>query len=75
MAEIDQHLAYYREFRAQILGDLEEYTSGIRKDGHFDKDGKPIDTTPQTIADLKRRLAKTDQIIAAWEERKNAPRP
>jgi hypothetical protein len=73
MAEIDEHLSYYREFRAQIAGDLEEYTSGIRTTGEF-KDGKPADTTAQTIAELKRRLYKTDQIIAAWEARKAALR-
>lgn len=74
MAEIDEHLAYYREFRAQIVEDLEEHTSGVRTTGEF-KDGKPINTTAQTIAELKRRLAKTDQIIAAWEARKTAARP
>ncbi len=74
MAEIDEHLAYYREFRAQILGDLEEYASGVRTTGER-KGCKSISTTAQTVAELRRRLAKVDQIIAAWEARKNASRP
>jgi len=73
MAEIDEHLSYYRDFRAQILEDLEGYTSGVQKTGEI-RDGKQIDTTAKTIAELKHRLVKTEQIIAAWEGRKNASR-
>jgi hypothetical protein len=73
MAEIDEHLAYYRQFHDQILEDLEAYTSGVHFTGEI-KGGKRIDTTAATIADLRRRLGKTEQIIAAWEGRKNAAR-
>jgi hypothetical protein len=71
MAEIDEHLAYYRDFRAQTLGDLQEYQSGRRHTSEH-REGAMKDTTGNTISELKRRLAKTDQIIAAWEAKKNA---
>jgi hypothetical protein len=71
MADIDQHLAYYREFRSQILGDLAEYEAGHRRTSE-NVQGIWRDTTAETIADLKRRLAKTEQIIAPWEAKKNA---
>ena len=59
MTVIDQRLEYYRQFRSQILEDLTEYEAGRRR-------------TSESITDLKHRLAKTDQIIAAWGTRKNA---
>ncbi len=65
-ARIREALAYYQEYRAQIRGDLEDYESGTHYTGEF-RDGKRIDTTPQTVAELKRRLAKTDKLIAAYE--------
>ena len=70
MAEIDEHLAYYREFRAQIISDLEDYRSGQHTTGEI-VDGKRIDTTTHTIRELERRLAQTEKVIAAWEK-KNA---
>jgi hypothetical protein len=71
MAEIDEHLAYHRDFRAQVLGDLQEYQSGRRHTSEH-KDGAMKDTTASTISELKRQLAKIDQIVAGWEAKKNA---
>ena len=52
MTVIDQRLEYYRQFRSQILEDLAESEAGHRR-------------TSESITDLRHRLAKTDQIIAA----------
>lgn len=73
MAEIDEHLAYYRDFCAQILEDLGGYKSGARETFDITDTGR-TNTTPATIADLERRLAFMEKIIAAYEERKNASR-
>lgn len=58
MTVVDQRLEYYRQFRSQILEDLTEHEASRRR-------------TSESITDLKHRLAKTDQIIAAWRARKN----
>jgi hypothetical protein len=61
VTEVDKRLAYYRQFRSQILSDLADYEAGHRR-------------TSESITDLKHRLAKTDQIIAGWGAMKNTSR-
>ena len=61
VTDVDKRLAYYRQFRSQILSDLADYEAGHRR-------------TSESITDLKRRLAKTDEIIARWGPRENASR-
>jgi hypothetical protein len=65
-ARTREALAYYHEFRAQIRSDLNDYESGTHYTGEI-RDGKRIDTTPQTIAELKRRLVNTDKLITAYQ--------
>jgi uncharacterized protein YutE (UPF0331/DUF86 family) len=49
---IRQVLAYYEQFRSELLGDLEGYESGVHYTGEIRGDDR-IDTTAKTIADLK----------------------
>jgi hypothetical protein len=65
-SRIRQDIVYYKEFRSQIVSDLADYEAGTHYTGEI-RNGARIDTTPQTIAELKRRLAKTDNLIAAYE--------
>jgi len=69
MAQIDEHLAYYREFIAQMKGDIELMESG--KWQMFElKDGTRVDKTGDWIKDLKRRVANLQNIVAAYERTK-----
>lgn len=64
---VRQFLAYVQEFHAQLLNDLEGYESKGFLTARIDGDGNRIDTTQQTIADLKRRSADVERIIAAYK--------
>lgn len=69
MPTIEETLVYFRQFRATLTEDIEVIESGVRET--FDlQDGGRVNTTAQTLADLKRRLAQTDKLIAAYEERR-----
>jgi hypothetical protein len=59
------------EFRAQLASDLEEYESGRRTTGVL-RNGSRYDDTRDRIAELKRRLAKTDNLIATYQEYQDA---
>jgi hypothetical protein len=59
------------EFRAQLASDLEEYESGRRTTGVL-RNGSCYDDTRDRIAELKRRLAKTDNLIATYQEYQDA---
>jgi hypothetical protein len=63
---IREAIAYYQKFRGQMAGDLAEYESGTHYTGEI-LDGKRVDTTAQTIAELKRRISETDNLIAAYK--------
>jgi hypothetical protein len=71
MRIIRQTLVYLCEFRAQLASDLEEYESGRRTTGLL-RNGSRLDDTGNRIAELKRRLARADTLIAAYEEYKDA---
>jgi hypothetical protein len=62
---------YLGEFRAQLLSDLEEYESGRRTSGLL-RNGLRYDDSQNRIAELRRRLAKADNLIATYEEYKDA---
>jgi hypothetical protein len=59
-------IVHYQEFCSQILSDLNGYLSGTRYTGKIDE-GQRVDTTPQTMAELRRRIAKADNLIAAYK--------
>jgi hypothetical protein len=71
MRIIRQTLFYLCEFRAQLASDLEEYESGRRTTGLL-RNGSRLDDTGNRIAELKRRLARADTLIAAYKEYKDA---
>jgi len=50
--------------------DLEEYESGRRTTGVL-RNGSSFDDTRDTIAELKHRLAKTDNLIATYQKYKD----
>lgn len=64
---IREAIVYYQEFRGQMAGDLADYEAGTHYTGEIRSNGERVDTTPQTIAELKRRIAKTDNLIAAYK--------
>ena len=68
---IREAIVYFQEFRGQMAGDLADYQSGIHHTGLL-RNGQNIDTTPQTISELRRRIAKTDNLIAAYKALLNA---
>jgi hypothetical protein len=74
MAHLDEHIAHYCEFRRQVLADLNEYTSGRSRTSDLSR-GAWRDTTADTVAELKRRLASLNKTIAVWEAMKNTKRP
>jgi hypothetical protein len=71
MRIIRQTLVYLCEFRAQLTSDLEEYESGRRTTGVL-RNGSRYDDTRDRIAELKRRLSKTENLIAVYEKYKDA---
>ena len=71
MRIIRQTQVYLCEFRAQLASDLEEYESGRRTTGLL-RNGSRLDDTGNRIAELKRRLARADTLIAAYKEYKDA---
>jgi hypothetical protein len=74
MRIIRQTLVYLCEFRAQLASDLEEYESGRRTTGVL-RYGSCHDDTQNRIAELKRRLAKADNLIATYQKYKDASQP
>lgn len=68
---IREAIAYYQKFRGQMADDLADYEGGTHYTGEI-RDGQRIDTTSQTIAELRRRIAETDRLIAAYKELLNA---
>jgi hypothetical protein len=71
MRIIRQTQVYLCEFRAQLASDLEEYESGRRTTGLL-CNGARCDDTRNRVAELKRRLAKADNLIATYEKYKDA---
>jgi hypothetical protein len=71
MRVIRQTEVYLSEFRSQLASDLEEYETGRRTTGVL-RNGSRYDDTPDRIEVLKRRLAKTDNLIATFQEYKDA---
>jgi hypothetical protein len=70
MRVIRQTQVYLCEFRAQLALDLEEYESGRRTTGLL-RNGSRCDDTRNRIAELKRRVAKADNLIATYEKYKD----
>ena len=66
MRIVQQTELYLSEFRTQLAHDLEEYESGRRTTGVL-RNGSRCDDTPDRIAELKRRLARTDSLIATYQ--------
>jgi hypothetical protein len=62
---------YLCEFRTQLAYDIEEYETGRRTTGVL-RNGSRCDDTQDRIAELKRRLAKTNKLIATYQEYKDA---
>jgi hypothetical protein len=62
---------YLGEFRAQLLSDLEEYESGRRTSALL-RNGSRYDDSQNRITELRRRLAKADNLIATYKEYKDA---
>jgi hypothetical protein len=62
---------YLNEFRSQLVSDLEEYETG-RRTTDLLRNGSRYDDTPDRIEVLKRRIAKTDNLIATYQEYKDA---
>jgi hypothetical protein len=71
MRIIRQTEVYLCEFSAQLASDLEEYESGRRTTGVL-RNGLRYDDTQNRIEVLRRRLAKADNLIATYEEYKDA---
>jgi hypothetical protein len=67
---VQQTQVYLSEFRTQLAYDLEEFESGRRTTGVL-RNGSRFDDTPDRIAELKRRLAKTDNLIATYQKYKD----
>jgi hypothetical protein len=51
-----------------MVGDIADYKSRNHFTGEI-RDGQRVHTTPHTVAELKRRIAKADQLIAVYETR------
>jgi hypothetical protein len=62
---------YLCESRAKLAHDLEEYESGRRTTGVL-RNGSRHDDTPNRINELKFRLAETENLIATYQEYKDA---
>jgi hypothetical protein len=62
---------YLCEFRTHLAYDIEEYETGRRTTGVL-RNGSRYDDTQERISDLKRRLARTDKLIATYQEYKDA---
>jgi hypothetical protein len=73
MASIEHYLALYHKRRARILRTLERYRSGVYQCGRI-VDSEHIDTTHRAIEALERQLARIDQLIGAWHDRKHRSR-
>jgi hypothetical protein len=71
MRVIRQTEVYLSEFRSRLASDLEEYESGRRTPSVL-RNGLRYDDTPDRIEVLKRRLAETDNLIATYQEYKDA---
>jgi hypothetical protein len=71
MRIVQQTEDYLREFRTQLAYDIEEYETGRRTTGVL-RNGSRYDDTQERISDLKRRLARTDKLIATYQECKDA---
>jgi hypothetical protein len=71
MRIIRQTEVYLGEFRAQLLADIEEYESG-RRTSILLHSGLRHDDSQNRIAELRRRLAKADNLIATYKEYKDA---
>jgi hypothetical protein len=71
MRIVRQTEVYLSEFRSQLASDLEEYETGRRATVVL-RNGLRYDDTPDRIEVLKRRLAKTDNLIATYQEYKDA---
>lgn len=56
---IQEVLAFQNENRARMLGELAGYEAGTHFTGEI-RDGERIDTTQETIADLKHRIGKLE---------------
>ena len=61
---------YLNEFRSQLSSDLEEYETGRRTTDVL-RNGSRCDDTPDRIEVLKRRIAKTENLIATYREYKD----
>jgi hypothetical protein len=70
MRIVQQTHVHLCESRAKLADDLEEYESGRRTTGVLR--GSRYDDTQNRIVELKRRLAKTDSLIATYREYKDA---
>lgn len=68
---IQEILAFQNENRDRMLVDLAGYTAGTHFTGEI-RDRERIDTTQETIADLKHRIGKIGHLIAAYELRLHA---
>jgi len=71
MLILQQTQTYLSEFRTQLAYDIEEYETGRRTTGVL-RNGSRCDDTQDKIAELKHRLAKTDKLIATYQEYKDA---
>jgi hypothetical protein len=71
MRIVQETQVFLCDFRAQLAHDLEEYESGRRTTGML-RNGSRQDDTQNRIGELKRRLAKTDRLIATYQEYKDA---
>jgi hypothetical protein len=71
MRIVQQTEDYLCEFRTQLAYDIEEYETGRRTTGVL-RNGSRYDDTQERISDLKRRLARTDNLIATYQEYKDA---
>jgi hypothetical protein len=71
MRIVRQTEVFLSEFRSQLASDLEEYETGRRTTGVL-RNGFRYDDTPDRIEVLKRRIAKTDSLIATYREYKDA---
>jgi hypothetical protein len=66
-ARIKETIVNFREFRGHMAADLAEYEAGTHYTGEI-RNGQRIDTTRLTIAELKRRITKVDNLIAAYKK-------
>jgi len=67
MASIEHYLALSQTPGAHRT--LERYRSGVYQCGRI-VDSEHIDTTHRAIEALERQLARIDQLIGAWQDRK-----